>query len=137
MTAPPDRPDDSESPERAFLATASHEIRTPLNGILGTVSLLLETDLSPAQREYAETIRLSGGRLLDLLNNVLDYARLDASAVELESENFCPLQLAREVAELLAPRAHAACRGMGTQAMSFPSVATSSNAAASNTVSMP
>ncbi len=120
MTAPPDRPDDSESPERAFLATASHEIRTPLNGILGTVSLLLETDLSPAQREYAETIRLSGGRLLDLLNNVLDYARLDASAVELETEHFCPLQLAREVAELLAPRAHAAGLDLAVRAVQWP-----------------
>lgn len=109
-----------ESPEQAFLATASHEIRTPLNGILGTVSLLLETDLSPAQREYAETIRLSGGRLLDLLNNVLDYARLDASAVELETENFCPLQLAREVTELLAPRAHAAGLDLAVRAVHWP-----------------
>ena len=111
---------DAESPEQAFLATASHEIRTPLNGILGTVSLLLETDLSPAQREYAETIRLSGGRLLDLLNNVLDYARLDASAVELEQENFCPLQLAREVTELLAPRAHAAGLDLAVRAVHWP-----------------
>lgn len=109
-----------ESPEQAFLATASHEIRTPLNGILGTVSLLLETDLSPAQREYAETIRLSGGRLLDLLNNVLDYARLDASAVELEQENFCPLQIAREVTELLAPRAHAAGLDLAVRAVHWP-----------------
>ena len=109
-----------ESPEQAFLATASHEIRTPLNGILGTVSLLLETDLSPAQREYAETIRLSGGRLLDLLNNVLDYARLDASAVELETENFCPLQLAREVTELLAPKAHAAGLDLAVRAVHWP-----------------
>jgi hypothetical protein len=111
---------DSASPEQAFLATASHEIRTPLNGILGTVSLLLETDLSPAQREYAETIRLSGARLLDLLNNVLDYARLDASAVELEAETFCPLQLSREVAELLAPRAHAAGLDLAVRALSWP-----------------
>lgn len=117
-SSPPDS--DSASPEQAFLATASHEIRTPLNGILGTVSLLLETDLSPAQREYAETIRLSGARLLDLLNNVLDYARLDASAVELEAETFCPLQLSREVAELLAPRAHAAGLDLAVRALSWP-----------------
>ncbi|MBU4569305.1 MAG: response regulator [Alphaproteobacteria bacterium] len=120
MTKPTDPPARTESPEQAFLATASHEIRTPLNGILGPVSLLLETDLSPAQREYAETIRLSGGRLLDLLNNVLDYARLDASAVELEQENFCPLRLAREVTELLAPRAHAAGLDLAVRATSWP-----------------
>ncbi|MEX1252644.1 MAG: ATP-binding protein [Hyphomonas sp.] len=120
MTLPPPSLSKTESPEQAFLATASHEIRTPLNGILGTVSLLLETDLSPAQREYAETIRLSGGRLLDLLNNVLDYARLDASAVELEQVNFCPLQLAREVAELLAPRAHAAGLDLAVRAVHWP-----------------
>ncbi|MFN7163772.1 MAG: ATP-binding protein [Hyphomonas sp.] len=120
MTSPPRSPLESESPGQAFLATASHEIRTPLNGILGTVSLLLETDLSPAQREYAETIRLSGARLLDLLNNVLDYARLDASAVELELENFCPLHLAREVAELLAPRAHAAGLDLAVRAVHWP-----------------
>lgn len=108
------------SPEQTFLATASHEIRTPLNGILGTVSLLLETDLTPAQREYAETIRLSGARLLDLLNNVLDYARLDASAVELEVENFCPTRLCGEVVELLSPRAHASGLDLAVRAVSSP-----------------
>jgi CheY-like chemotaxis protein len=95
------------SPEQAFLATASHEIRTPLNGILGTVSLLLETELSLAQREYADAIRNSGERLLDLLNNVLDFARLDTGEIELAADVFRPTALAREVVELLSPRAHA------------------------------
>ena len=96
------------SADQVFLATTSHEIRTPLNGILGTASLLLEAELQPAQREYVETIRLSGSRLLDMLNNILDYARLDAGEVELENTWFSPTRLANEVVELLAPRAHTA-----------------------------
>ncbi|MCA8901425.1 MAG: response regulator [Hyphomonas sp.] len=117
---PADPPTEKPSAEDTFLTTASHEIRTPLNGIIGTVSLLLETELEPAQREYAEAIRQSGARLLDLLNNVLDYARLDASAVELELEAFCPVRLAREVVELLSPRAHAAGLDLAARASQLP-----------------
>lgn len=120
MTDSQTPPAENDSPEEKFLATASHEIRTPLNGILGTVSLLLETELAPAQREYAEAIKMSGARLLDLLNNVLDYARLDASAVDLEAENFCPVRLGQEVIELLSPRAHAAGLDLAIRARPLP-----------------
>ncbi|MEM0986679.1 MAG: ATP-binding protein [Pseudomonadota bacterium] len=122
MNDTPRHPDPSTapSPEQTFLATASHEIRTPLNGILGTASLLLETDLSPAQRDYVDTIRSSGARLLDLLNNVLDHARLDAGGIALEQAPFCPIGLAREVTELLSPRAHASNLDLAARALTLP-----------------
>lgn len=93
--------------EDRFLATVSHEIRTPLNGILGMASLLSETELTPAQSDYVSAIRQSGARLLDLLNNVLDYARMDAAGIELENSETDIRQLSQEVVELLSPRAHA------------------------------
>jgi hypothetical protein len=99
-----------EEPDAAhrFTAAVSHEIRTPLNGILGMAALLEEGELSPAQRDYAGAIRKSGARLLDLLNNVLDFSRMEAGDIPLESAPFDPSDLVQDVAELLAPRAHAA-----------------------------
>jgi len=102
--------DAREEPDaaRRFTAAVSHEIRTPLNGILGMAALLEETDLTPAQRDYAGAIRKSGSRLLDLLNNVLDYSRMEAGDIPLEQAPFDTSDLVQDVAELLAPRAHAA-----------------------------
>ena len=91
-----------------FTASVSHEIRTPLNGILGMVSLLKETELSLVQKEYVDAIGKSGSRLLDLLNNVLDYSRLEAGEIPLDIAPFDPTELIQDVVELLAPRAHAA-----------------------------
>lgn len=91
-----------------FLASVSHEIRTPLNGILGMAALLEESALAADQREYVAAIRKSGARLLDLLNNVLDYSRLEAGDIVLAEAPYSPADLVQDVAELLAPRAHAA-----------------------------
>ena len=102
--------DTREEPDAAhrFTAAVSHEIRTPLNGILGMAALLEETELTPVQQDYAGAIRKSGSRLLDLLNNVLDYSRMEAGEIPLDEAPFDTSDLVQDVAELLAPRAHAA-----------------------------
>jgi signal transduction histidine kinase/CheY-like chemotaxis protein len=88
-----------------FLATMSHEMRTPLNGIIGMTGLLLDTVLEPNQRAYAESVRESGAALLALINDLLDYAKIDAGKLELDAQPFSPFSLIQSVAELLSPRA--------------------------------
>ena len=88
-----------------MLATMSHEMRTPLNGIIGMNALLLDTALQPNQRAYAESVRESGAALLALINDLLDYAKIDAGHMTLDEKPFCPKSLAHNVAELLSPRA--------------------------------
>ncbi len=92
-------------PKMQLLATMSHEMRTPLNGILGMTSLLLDTSLEPNQRAYAESVRESGVALLALINDLLDYSKLEAGRLDIERAAFSPLNLVQSVAELLSPKA--------------------------------
>ncbi|MEO1658209.1 MAG: ATP-binding protein [Pseudomonadota bacterium] len=88
-----------------FLATMSHEMRTPLNGILGMSDLLLDTQLDANQRNFAQNLRHSGVALLDLINAILDYAKLDTGSITLAADPFSPAKLLETVTELLATKA--------------------------------
>ncbi len=89
-----------------FLRLMSHEMRTPLNGVIGMIGLLTRTRLDGAQRAYAEAARESAEHLLGLVNDLLDYARLEAGKLEFDPAPVDLEGLVRGVAELLSPRAH-------------------------------
>lgn len=101
-------PEERLKAREGFFRLMSHEIRTPLNGVMGMLSLLERTPLSPDQASYIATARESGEHLLTLVNDLLDYARIDAGRIALEVTEVRLEPLLQSVAELLSPRAHAA-----------------------------
>jgi len=99
-----------------FLAKMSHEIRTPLNGILGAMDLMLNTGLTPRQQNYATTIRASGTTLLDLLNGILDLAKIESGEVTVAKTEYDPTVMLDDIAIAFAPSAS----GKGLHIVSMP-----------------
>ncbi|AUM12614.1 7TM diverse intracellular signaling domain-containing protein [Ketobacter alkanivorans] len=96
------RAEETSKAKSEFLATMSHEIRTPMNGVLGMAALLQDADLAPAHRHYVDVITSSGKALLNIINDILDYSKIEAGKLDIENVDFDLDQLCLECASVFS-----------------------------------